>query len=150
MNEYRIVEITGNDGYPRIDGRYPLRIGRICEEPKPILGIPLIVRYLRERDGSDYSNRTLCTSRVINSDVLNSGERIIVKTINSRYVFDKCQEEKNDWTKELRDMLHYVVNNICKDLWRHGADFSVDQIEYLQHCNIRMGISVPDSVEQGW
>lgn len=56
----------------------------------------------------------------------------------------------DEWTEELQEMLNYVVNNICKDLWRRDADFSVEQIEYLQHCNIRMGNSVPESIERGW
>lgn len=54
------------------------------------------------------------------------------------------------WAEELQEMLNYVVNNICKDLWHRDADFSVEQIEYLQHCNIRMGNTVPDSIERGW
>lgn len=56
----------------------------------------------------------------------------------------------NEWTEELQEMLNHVINIICKDLWWRDADFSVEQIEYLQHCNLRMGISVPDSIEQGW
>lgn len=88
MSEYRIIEITGNDGYPRTDGRYPLRIGRICSQPKPTKGSPLFVEYLRERDGSDYFG-WLRTSKVIDFEISDTKDKIVVQTKNSRYVFEK-------------------------------------------------------------
>lgn len=89
MKEYKIVEITGNDGYPRTDGRYPLRIGRICAAPNPISGYPLYIEYLKERDGSDYSGRYLRTSRVVDYSVTDNADIITVYTVNSKYTFEE-------------------------------------------------------------
>lgn len=88
MSEYRIIEITGNDGCPRTDGRYPLRIGRICTEPKPIIDYPLYIEYLKERDGSDCYG-WLRTSSVVDCMTSDTKDKIVVQTKNSRYVFEK-------------------------------------------------------------
>lgn len=88
MSEYRIIEITGNDGYPRTDGRYPLRIGKICAEPMPIKDYPLYIEYLKKRDGSDYYG-WLRTSRVIDFEISDTKDKIVVQTENSRYVFEE-------------------------------------------------------------
>lgn len=92
MSEYRIIEITGNDGYPRTDGRYPLRTGRICVEPKPTRGYPLYIEYLKERDGSDYSGRYLRTSRVVDYSVADNADIITVHTTNATYTFERTSK----------------------------------------------------------
>ena len=35
METYRVVSITDRKGNPRIEGRYPLRVGRMCKKPTP-------------------------------------------------------------------------------------------------------------------
>ena len=33
METYRVVSITDKKGNPRIEGRYPLRVRRMCKKP---------------------------------------------------------------------------------------------------------------------
>lgn len=40
METYRVVSITDRKGNPRIEGRYPLRVGRMCKKPTPRNGEP--------------------------------------------------------------------------------------------------------------
>lgn len=87
---YRIVLITDKDGIPRTDGRYPLRIGRVCKKPVPILDLPMEVEYIANPDGSDYSGRCLRTSRV--TTVQEHRNLIQVETTNSIYRFEKCED----------------------------------------------------------
>lgn len=97
VKEYRIVDIRDNKtGEIRTDGRYPLRIGRIVKEPKPKLGAPMILEYLRNADGSDYSRMILRTSRVIGL-ALTDKDNLIVETMNSSYEFEpvKAESEEN-------------------------------------------------------
>lgn len=85
--EYRIIDIwDSKTETTRKDGRYPLRLGRIVKEPKPHIGIPMILEYLRNADGSDYSGYTLRTSRVI--DVRQKTGILEVETVNSIYIFE--------------------------------------------------------------
>lgn len=88
---YKIIDITDKNGYTRADGRYPLRIGRICVKPIPIIGYPLLVNYVKDRDGSDY-NRSVLISRCISYEVKNHENIIIVYTNNSKYVFEKVNK----------------------------------------------------------
>ena len=67
--------------YTRTDGRYPLRIGRICIKPVPTIGYPLLVNYVKDRDGSDY-NRSVLTSRCVSYEVKDHENIIIVHTNN--------------------------------------------------------------------
>lgn len=85
--EYRIIDIwDSKTETTRKDGRYPLRLGRIVKEPKPNVGMPMILEYLRNADGSDYSGYTLRTSTVI--DVREKTGILEVETMNSIYVFE--------------------------------------------------------------
>lgn len=66
----------------------------------------------------------------------------------------ECQSVKqleniHNWANELKERLNHVVNVVCKDVERHG-DFPVDDIDYLRECNSRLGISTPDTYEEGW
>ena len=88
MDEYRIIRITDLDGNDRTDGRYPLRIGRICKKPKAVNGGHMILEYLRNRDGSDYSNKILYESVVSNVCSYDNGN-IVVYTTDSIYTFEK-------------------------------------------------------------
>lgn len=94
--EYRIVDIRdANTRQTRTDGRYPLRIGRIVKEPKPHLGIPMNIEYLRNSDGSDYSGMTLRTSRVCGS-FINEKCNLVVETMNSAYEFEPIKAESEE------------------------------------------------------
>ena len=75
----------------RADGRYPLRIGRICKKPEPVVTEPFVLEYIANADGSDYSNRFLRTSRVVN--VFERGGLMEIETMNSIYVFKKVGEQ---------------------------------------------------------
>lgn len=88
---YKIVDITDKNGYTRTDGRYPLRIGRICIKPIPIIGCPLVINYVKNRDGSDYHYSRL-TSRCVSYEVKDYENIIIVYTNNSKYVFEKVNK----------------------------------------------------------
>lgn len=96
--EYRIVDIRSiKTGHTRLDGRYPLRIGRIVEKPHAHIGLPMILNYIRNADGTDYSSMTLRTSRVI-STYTNEKGNIVVETMNSAYEFEvvKKYEEREE------------------------------------------------------
>ena len=96
--EYRIVDIRdARTRNTRLDGRYPLRIGRIVEKPNVHIGLPMILNYIRNADGTDYSGMTLRTSRVI-SNYTNEKGNIVVETMNSVYEFEvvKKYEESEE------------------------------------------------------
>jgi hypothetical protein len=90
MERYKIIGITHKDGTPRIDGRYPLRIGRICEKPKAHIGNPMIINYITKADGTDYQGYSLRTSRV--TGIGESEYRIQIETMNSIYEFERVKE----------------------------------------------------------
>lgn len=87
---YKLISIqhNGNKGErytDRSDGRYPLRVGRICELGKVDMGLPLIIRWIEDQNGNDYSG-TLSCSRVKG---LSLEENIFtVETINTIYRFE--------------------------------------------------------------
>lgn len=96
--EYRIVDIRdAQTRNTRLDGRYPLRIGRIVEKPYAHIGVPMILNYIRNADGTDYSGMILRTSRVI-STYTNEKGNIVVETMNSAYEFEvvKKHEESEE------------------------------------------------------
>lgn len=85
---YRIIDIQDAESHrTRTDGRYPLRIGRTCRNLAIYKGAPLILEYVANADGSDYSNYTLRTSTVLGYEEL--GGRISVQTMHSIYIFEK-------------------------------------------------------------
>jgi hypothetical protein len=90
MERYKIIGITHKDGTPRNDGRYPLRIGRICEEPKAHFGLPMTINYIAKADGTDYRGCSLRTSRVM--DIGKSEYRIQIETLNSIYEFERVKK----------------------------------------------------------
>ena len=87
---YKIIGITNKDGTPRTDGRYPERIGRICEKPKTHIGIPMIINYIAKADGTDYRGYSLRTSPV--TDIGESEYQVQIKTLNSIYEFERVSE----------------------------------------------------------
>lgn len=82
---YIITKITDLNGNDRIDGRYPLRIGRRCAfglgEPSPNM---IMAICYRPRQNDDYAG-TLRTSIVKKVQHIENG--IIVTTQNSIYYF---------------------------------------------------------------
>ena len=48
METYRVVSITDRKGNPRIEGRYPLRVGRMCKKPTPRNGDAMMIEWLAQ------------------------------------------------------------------------------------------------------
>ena len=55
METYRVVSITDRKGNPRIEGRYPLRVGRMCKKPTPRNGDAMMIEWLAQPDGTPYT-----------------------------------------------------------------------------------------------
>lgn len=90
FESYRIIDIIGiKENKTRVDGRYPLRIGRTCKKPEPIVGKSMYLEYLKDVDGSDYK-KFLMTSLV--TDFTENDGIIKVRTLNSEYVFEEIKE----------------------------------------------------------
>ena len=92
--EYKITKIThsgtkGERGQDRTDGRYPMRIGRTVELDldNVKLGKPMIINYLKNADGSDYSNMCLRTSSVVS--IISAASAVFIETMNSIFTFEK-------------------------------------------------------------
>lgn len=86
---YIITKITDLSGIDRIDGRYPLRIERICKKPK-VINNRLFLYYLKNADGSDYSGKVYMTSKI--NTYQKTKDKIVVVTENSIYYFDKINK----------------------------------------------------------
>lgn len=96
--EYRIKSIKhsgryGIRGIDRTDGRYPIRIGRIVDfDVKNVtVGYPLILSYMRNPDGSDYSGHYLRCSNVTGIYTILDNSLICVETKNSIYEIEKVE-----------------------------------------------------------
>lgn len=90
MERYKIIGIYHKNGTPRNDGRYPLWIGRICEEPKAHFGLPMTINYIAKADGTDYRGFSLRTSPV--TDIGKKENLIQIETLNSIYEFERVKE----------------------------------------------------------
>ena len=83
----------------RTDGRYPLRIGRIVNLDVDYIeiGLPLVLRYVKDSDGTPMKFSLLKTSNVV--EVTSVGElginplRVIVETENSIFEFERVEED---------------------------------------------------------
>ena len=66
-----------------------MRIGRTVELDldRVKLGKPMIINYLKNADGSDYSNMYLRTSCVIS--VISTASAVFIETMNSIFTFEK-------------------------------------------------------------
>lgn len=94
--EYRIVDIRdAKTRITRSDGRCPLRIGRITKKPNPHIGLPMILEYVRNADGTDYSGNILRTSRVFGSFINEKGN-LVVETANSVYEFELVKNAESE------------------------------------------------------
>lgn len=95
--EYKIARIQhsgtcGERWTDREDGRYIHRIGRTVDlnVENIEVGIPMILHYLRDQDGSDYSGYILATSRVKRIYVPDDNT-VIIETRNSIFRFERCK-----------------------------------------------------------
>ena len=94
--EYKIARIQhsgtcGERWTDLEDGRYIHRVGRTVElDVENIeVGLPMIIHYVKDRDGSDYSTFILATRRVKRVHVPDDNT-VIVETRNSIFRFEKC------------------------------------------------------------
>lgn len=92
-DEYLIADVLRADTKERrTDGRYPLRIGRTVKKPFLRVDIPMYLDYLKNSDGSDYSGKTLTTSRIVG---LSEKDGVIeVTTMNSVYILKPVESEE--------------------------------------------------------
>lgn len=88
METYRVVSITDRKGNPRIEGRYPLRVGRMCKKPTPRNGDAMMIEWLAQPDGTPYVGM-IVTSTVIGFKTEDRGKYIEVTTKNSIYTFGR-------------------------------------------------------------
>ena len=95
---FEITSITDHEENPKLEGRYPLRIGRTCKKPEAKCGYRAVIEYLKNSDGSDYSNRCLLTSTVKEIFTIENTKKtiIIIETQNSRYKFLKVENNTED------------------------------------------------------
>ena len=95
---YKIKQILhtgtcGDFGTERTDGRYPKRIGRVVEIDSNKLQVDrsMVIRYVRESDGTPIEGLYLFTSYIISiSENIN---KLKVTTLNSIYIFERVQED---------------------------------------------------------
>ena len=92
---YKLISIQHNGNKDekykdRTDGRYPLRVGRICELEQCDMGLPLIIRWITDQNGNDYTGTLRCSRVMGLSQETNifTGEYIFtVETLNTIYEF---------------------------------------------------------------
>lgn len=90
---YKLISIqhNGNIGErytDRTDGRYPLRVGRVCKLEQVDMGLPLIIRWVKDQNGNDYCGTLRCSKVKGLSQSITPKENIFtVETINTIYRF---------------------------------------------------------------
>jgi len=91
MKLYTITRITDTNGNDRLDGRYPIRIGRRGKLILNGIGYMMIFDY-RARENEDYQGY-LKTSIVINQEIVseNGVNTIKVTTLNSIYYLQQSE-----------------------------------------------------------
>lgn len=94
MNMYKVKEIlhsgTKGEKYtPRTDGRYPLRISRLCDVYVKA-GLPMKIEWITDENGNDYKGYSIWTSTVGRCE--NDGKTLTVHTLNSIYVFEHIND----------------------------------------------------------
>lgn len=91
---YKLISIqhNGNKGErytDRTDGRYPLRVGRICELEQVDMGLPLIIRWVKDQNGNDYRGTLRCSKvKGLSRDITPEENIFTVETINTIYRFE--------------------------------------------------------------
>ena len=89
---YVLHSMKGKRNTPRTDGRYPLRIGRIIElDTKDLtIGNQLILDYVKDENGNDYSGKSLYCSTIKDWDYVYE-DRIKIETNNSIYELEEVE-----------------------------------------------------------
>lgn len=95
---YKIIDIRhtgsfGERGTKRRESPYSKRIGRtvtdeLVNSSKP--GLQLILQYITDENGNDYSDKFLCCSMLI--DKILQGKQVILETQNTIYILEKIDE----------------------------------------------------------
>lgn len=98
MGIYKIISIShsgtkGTRGLPRTDGRYPLRVGRTVRLNIEHInvGMPLILEYVKDENGNDYSEYYLRCS-IIQGIHFIGDKTGCIETNNTIYEFKKQEE----------------------------------------------------------
>lgn len=102
---YKIVSIKhsgtcGKRGTERTDGRYPLRIGRVVKLniDDIEIGYPLLIRYIKDSDGTSMKFSLLKTSCVKNYITVDDLEGIVkyitIETQNSIFEFERVDDNE--------------------------------------------------------
>lgn len=92
---YKIIDVLhsgslGDRGTRRIDGRYPKRIGRTVTDEtveNSRIGYQLILQYITDENGNDYSDMFLCCSLLKN--IKAEENKIYLETQNTIYILEK-------------------------------------------------------------
>lgn len=99
MAIYKVKSIShsgtkGTRGLPREDGRYPLRVGRTVNLYIPCVSVgrPLVLEYVKDENGNDYSGNNLYCSTIVGIHFV-SDKIGCVETQNTIYEFEKESEE---------------------------------------------------------
>ena len=93
MTKYLIEDITFKNGETRTDGRYPNRIGSTVQlNQHPIVGEPLMFRYVKYNNGECVEDHLSCTSRVDDFDEYSEPGYLFIYTRNSIYYFKELEE----------------------------------------------------------
>lgn len=97
---YKIIDIRhtgsfGERGTKRREAPYLKRIGRtvtdeLVNSSKP--GNQLILQYVTDENGNDYSDKFLCCSKLVNKSI--QEDEVFLETRNSIYVLEKIKEKK--------------------------------------------------------
>lgn len=83
-----LYQLQTEKAIPRIEGRYPLRVGRMCKKPTPRNGDAMMIEWLAQPDGTPYVGM-IVTSMVIGFKTEDRGKYIEVTTKNSIYTFER-------------------------------------------------------------
>lgn len=103
LYKIKLIVHSGSKGErntPRMDGRYPLRINRIVKlcSSSLIEGTRLVLEYVKDENGNDYSGMYLFCSTIKDWDYVYEN-RIRIETCNSIYELEEIE------TEELQDEL---------------------------------------------
>lgn len=93
MAKYLIEDITFKNGETRTDGRYPNRIGSTVQLiQSPVVGEPLMFRYVKYNNGERVEDHVTRTSRVDDFDEYSQPGYLLIYTRNSIYYFKELEE----------------------------------------------------------
>lgn len=83
---YRITKITCENGDSKVDADSLSRIDRTCQISRiQEIGQTILLRYVQDNEGKDFSNTCMLTSTVKGVDISEDERTIIISTMNSIY-----------------------------------------------------------------